>query len=106
MQSHLSGNLSLLVVQRAQHAAPPAGELSLPVAQRVQHATPPAGESFSPGATELNFQPHQSVIRTSLQQNAQTFFTQQRSRTYEALSPSAAHASTATVAMALIANDH
>ena len=30
-------------------------------------------ESFSPGTTELNFQPHQSDIRSSLQQKAQTF---------------------------------
>ena len=82
LQVGMTGYLSLLVVQRAQHAAPPVGEFSLPVVQRVQHAAPPVGESFSPGTTELNFQPHQSAIRSSLQQNAQTFFTQQRSRTY------------------------
>ena len=82
MQPHLSGNLSLLVVQRAQHPAPPVGEFSLPVAQRVQRAAPPVEESFSRGTTEVNFQHHQSAIRSSLQQNAQTFFTQQRSRTY------------------------
>ena len=42
MQPDLPGNLSLLVliIQRAQHAAPPAGELSLPIVQRVQHAAP------------------------------------------------------------------
>ena len=64
------GDLSLLVliVQRAQHAARPAGELSFPVVQIVQHTAPLVGESFSPGTTELNFQPHQSDMRSSLQQ--------------------------------------
>ena len=59
MQPHLPGDLSLLVliVQRAQHAAPPAGEVSLPVTK--SSACSP--ESFSPGTTELNFQPHQSA---------------------------------------------
>ena len=52
------------------------------LAQRVQQAAPPVGESFSPGTTELNFQPHESAIRSSLQTNAQTFFTQQRRCTY------------------------
>ena len=36
----MTGYLSFLVVQRAQHAAPPVGEFSLPAAQRVQHAAP------------------------------------------------------------------
>ena len=78
------GDLSLfvLIVQRAQHAARPAGELSFPVVQIVQHTAPLVGESFSPGTTELNFQPHQSDMRSSLQQKAQTFYTQQRSRTH------------------------
>ena len=59
--------------------SPTCREIFFPCSTKSSACSP---ESFSPGTTELNFQPHQIDIRSSLQQNAQTFFTQQRSRTY------------------------
>ena len=68
--------------------------------QTAQHAAPLVGESFSPGSTKSSAcsptcrgisllvvqssacSPTKAPLRSSRQQNAQPFFTQQRSRTY------------------------
>ena len=67
LQVGMSENLSLLVVQRAQHAAPP------------------IGGSFSPGSTKISAcSPTKAPLQLcgSLQQNVQLSLTQQRSRTH------------------------
>ena len=50
--------------------------------------------------------PTKAPLRSPLQQNVQQSFTQQRSRTYWALTPSDAQASTVTVATPLITNQY